>query len=162
MKIVMDSDCLVKLTKCGAKETVTEAMEVIIPPLVVKETVKEGKRFGYQDAIIIEENIRRATLTVIKVGRRASVKIPAEKGELDVISLYLTGNYDAVASDDRRFLKKLDSVDIPYLTPATCILYLFRIGKIDKSKTEELLDRLSPYINSEEYQIALFSLEVKQ
>ncbi|OGW60333.1 MAG: hypothetical protein A2Y48_07895 [Nitrospirae bacterium RIFCSPLOW2_12_42_9] len=161
MKIIMDSDCLVKLTKSGAKEMITEAMEVIIPPLVVKETVKEGKNFGYQDARMIEENIHRGTLHVIKAGRRTPIKIPVAKGERDVLSLYLSGRYDAIASDDRRFLKKLDSVDIPYLTPATCIVYLFRSGKVDKSKVVELLNALFPYINSEEYRIAIFSLEVK-
>jgi hypothetical protein len=34
MKIVMDSDCLVKLAKSRAKEAVVSAMEVHIPPLV--------------------------------------------------------------------------------------------------------------------------------
>ena len=40
MKIVMDSDCLVKLAKSGVKETIASAMEIFIPVLVKEETVE--------------------------------------------------------------------------------------------------------------------------
>ena len=53
----MDSDCLVKLTKAGAKEAVMREMEVYIPHLVKKETVDEAKKRGYQDASIIEKRV---------------------------------------------------------------------------------------------------------
>jgi len=62
----MDSDCLVKLTKAGAKEAIVSAMEVHIPPLVKKETVDEAKERGYQDAFINEENIDKKVLQVVK------------------------------------------------------------------------------------------------
>ena len=113
MKIVMDSDCLVKLSKAGAKEAIVSAMEVSIPPLVEKETVDEAKANGYSDAFIIEENINKKLLHVVKLHGKKPVVVTVVKGEDEVVSLFSQGNYDAIASDDKRFLKKLDSANIP-------------------------------------------------
>lgn len=161
MKIVMDSDCLVKLAKAGAKEDVIQGMEVFIPVLVKKETVDEAKKQGYEDAALIEGNIDKKGLRIVKYKGKSFPAIPSAKGEKEVMSLYMEGGYDAVASDDRRFLRKLDAVKIPYLTPAACILYLFNSGKVEKTRASKLLDALKPYINSEEYFIARFYLEEK-
>jgi len=156
----MDSDCLVKLTKAGAKEVVMREMEVYIPHLVKKETVDDAKKRGYQDAFTIEKNIDKRVLQVVRHKEGASI-FPASKGEKDVVSLYTSGGYDAVASDDRRFLKKLEAVNIPYLTPVTCIIYIYKKGRIVKSKALEIMEGIKPFISSEEYKIARFYLEGK-
>lgn len=155
----MDSDCLVKLTKAEAKEVVIEHMEVYIPPLVKRETVDEAKERGYQDAFIIEENLAHNGLHIGKHKGKAGFGVPVAKGESEVVSLYLDGGYDAIASDDRRFLKKLEALGIPYLTPTACIIYLFKAGKIDKRKALNILDGLRPFVSDEEYMISRFYLE---
>lgn len=154
----MDSDCLVKLTKAGAKAEVVSGMEVHIPSLVKTETVDEAKGKGYQDGIIIERNIAKSRLRVVKSGKKAV--IAATKGEADVVSLFLNGGYDAIASDDRRFLKKLESANIPYLTPAACLVYLRSAKRIAKFAALELLESLKPFISREEYATAKLRLEV--
>lgn len=161
MKIVMDSDCLVKLTKAGAKEAVIQAMEVHIPYLVKKETVDEAKKQGYQDAFIIEENIDKKGLRLVKHGETGFLAVPATKGEREVVSLYLTGGYDAIASDDKRFLKKLEAASIPYMTPTACIVYIYKSGKIAKTKVLDILEDMKPFISGEEYLITKFYLEGK-
>jgi hypothetical protein len=45
MKIVIDSDALIKLTKSRAKELITEYFDVAIPERVYEETVTEAE--GY-------------------------------------------------------------------------------------------------------------------
>src|SRR4030042_970656 len=150
MKVVMDSDCLVKLTKSGAKEAIVSAMEVHIPPLVKKETVDEAKERGYQDAFTIEENINKKTLYVVKHRLKNPPAISAGKGEAEVISLYLGGNYDAIASDDQKFLKRLEAANIPYLTPTACLVYLYRNRKVENSVAVEMLESLRPFISREE------------
>lgn len=155
----MDSDCLVKLTKAEAKEVVIEHMEVHIPPLVKRETVDEAKERGYQDAFIIEENLARNGLHIGKHKRKASFAVPVAKGESEVVSLYLDGGYDAIASDDRRFLKKLEVLGIPYLTPSACIIYLFKARKIDRHKALNILEGIRPFVSDEEYMISRFYLE---
>jgi hypothetical protein len=159
MKIVMDSDCLIKLTKAGAKEFVLLAMEVHIPQLVKKETVDEVKERGYQDALIIEKNIESNTLHVVKHRGRSLTTIPSTKGEMEVISLYLEGSYNAIASDDSRFLKKLETANIPYLTPSACVVYLYTCGRVGKSEVLHILEDMKPFISKEEYMISKFYLE---
>jgi hypothetical protein len=159
MKIVMDSDCLVKLSKAGAKEAIVSAMEVSIPPLVKKESVDEAKANGYRDAFIIEENIDKKLLHLVKpLGKKLPV-VSVEKGEEEVVSLFLRGNYDAIASDDKRFLKKLDAASIPYLTPAACLIYLYKSNKIKKSELDDMLQALKPFISPDEYAVVKLYLE---
>ena len=76
----MDSDCLVKLSKAGAKEAIVSAMEVSIPPLVKKETVDEAKANGYRDAFMIEENIDKELLHVVKLQGKKLPVVSVVKG----------------------------------------------------------------------------------
>ncbi|MCL5236396.1 MAG: hypothetical protein M1353_00920 [Nitrospirae bacterium] len=155
----MDSDCLVKLTKAGIKEAVVSAMEVYIPYLVKKETVDDVVNKNYQDAGIIKENIGRNVLHVARHVKKGSIIVPAAKGEEEVVSLYLRGDFDAVASDDRKFLKKLDTAGIPYLTPAVCVVYLYKVMDIKKSEALAMIERLRPFISKDEYVISKFYME---
>lgn len=157
----MDSDCLVKLTKAGAKEAVLSAMEVHIPRLVKQETVDEAKKHGYQDALIIEKNINKKALLVVKHQRKQQTAISVAKGETDVVSLYSEGKYDAVASDDQRFLKRLEAANIPCLTPTACLVYLHKNKKADKPAAMKMLESLKPFISSEEYTVAKLYMEEK-
>lgn len=156
IKVVMDSDCLVKLTKGGAKEAVVRTMEVHIPAVVKKEVVDEGKKRGYQDSLIVEENINNKGLRVVKHHQKNPMTVPSVKGEEEVLSLYLNGGYDAVASDDRRFLKRLEAANIPFLTPAACVIYLYRNGNIKKSDIVDILEKMRPFISTEEYMMSKF------
>lgn len=162
MKIVMDSDCLVKLTKSGAKEIVAASMEVHIPYLVKMETVDDVKERGYQDTLMIEENIEKNILHVVRHRGTPPRTVTVSKGEEDVVSLFLKGGYDAIASDDRRFLKKLEAANIPYLTPCACILYLYYIGSTGRPGALELLEGLRQFVGSEEYEISKLYLEDKR
>ena len=54
MKVIMDSDSLIKLTKAKAKEIVIKNIEAYIPPLVFDETVTVPKKEGFPDAFLIE------------------------------------------------------------------------------------------------------------
>ncbi len=108
MKLIMDSDCLVKLTKAGVKEVLLLSIEVSIPALVKRETVDEAKDKGHQDSLMIEENLMKKTLHLVEAKRKKRSLLTGAKGEEEVVSVYLSGTYDAVASDDRRFLKKLE------------------------------------------------------
>jgi hypothetical protein len=52
MKVVMDSDCLIKLTKAGLKEQVCQAWEISIPLAVRRETVESAA--ALPDAVRIQ------------------------------------------------------------------------------------------------------------
>ncbi|HSB31443.1 MAG TPA: hypothetical protein VLD55_07560 [Candidatus Sulfobium mesophilum] len=155
----MDSDCLVKLTKAGIKESIVSAMEVHIPPLVKKETVDEAKGRGFQDAVEIEGNIARRRLHVANPHKKKIALVSASKGEEEVVSLFEEGNYDAIASDDRRFLKILDAARIPYLTPGACLVYMHKNNRSEREKAMEMLESLKPFISSDEYVVTKLYLE---
>ena len=161
MRVVMDSDCLVKLTKAGAKNAVTKSMEVHIPRRVMMETVREGKRRGFQDALEIEANIKKRWLRVIALMKRGRFPLASGAGEAEVLSLFRRGGYDALASDDQRFLKKLETVGIPYLTPTACILYVYLSGTNTKKEAFQLLQQLRSFISAEEYEMAKYYLETQ-
>ena len=146
MKIVIDSDALIKVTKSGAKELITECFDVVIPERVYEETVTEAE--GYRDAKEIERNIE-AKRIVVKEAQQE------EKGEMAVLDLYRRGDYDLLVSDDRRFLKHLAANGIPYLTPPFLIIYLLHTRKISKKYAEKYIDNLKMYISEEEYLTAI-------
>lgn len=146
MKIVIDSDALIKLTKSGAKELITEYFDVAIPERVYEETVTEAD--GYPDAKEIERNIE-AKRIVVKEAQQE------EKGEMAVLDLYKRGDDDLLVSDDRRFLKHLAANGIPYLTPTFLIVNLLHRRKISKKCAENYIDNLKMYISEEEYLTAI-------
>jgi len=159
----MDSDCLVKLTKAGAKEHIVSAMTVHIPDLVKRETIDEVRGRDYQDAVIIEENINKGLIdVVIQHQNKIHSTMPVLKGESEVMSIYLKGGYDAVASDDRRFLRKLETANIPYLTAAACIIYLYQNKRCGKMAVMRLLEAVQHFISHDEYTIARFYMEGKK
>jgi len=143
MRVVMDADCLIKLTKANLKEVVCTWYHVILPETVKKEVVDNAG--GHMDAIAIGGNIAKGLL---KVDTRLS---PTGKGEQSVVSLYQTYVFDAVCSDDKRFIKKLRLLNIPYITPAVFVALLVHDGKLTASAAESKLNALSPFISSDEY-----------
>ena len=80
MKLVMDSDCLIKLTKAGLKETLCDAWDVHVPTLVRRETTVPAP--ALPDAVRIRENIAAGRIVVVATGTTRG------KGEDAVLKLY--------------------------------------------------------------------------
>jgi len=121
--------------------------------LVKKETVDQAKERDYPDSIVIEENINRKILHVCSHKSSGSERVPVSKGEREALLMYQGGGYDAIASDDQRFIKKLDAASIPFLTPAACILYLLNTGKIEKPQALTMLASLEPFVSQDEFNL---------
>ena len=139
----MDSDCLIKLVKSSLKEIVLRSFAVEIPPLVKKEVVDDSTK--QPDAVIVKNNLEKKLLTVSRPTRAAS------KGEEAVFDVFQSGQYDAICTDDKRFIKRLRLFDLPYLTPAVLIAVMLRQGKITAKEAQEKLESLAPLISDEEY-----------
>jgi rRNA-processing protein FCF1 len=139
----MDSDCLIKLVKSSLKETVCQNFTVVIPTLVKREIIDDGR--GQPDATIVEDNLARKLLSENKQPRTGS------KGEEEVFSVFQSGQYDAICSDDKRFLKRLRLFQVPYMTPAVLIAVLVKNGKLTVHQALQKLESLSPMISDEEY-----------
>lgn len=151
MKILMDADCLIKLTKAKVKELVCKNYTVIIPDKVKEEAVDNAVE--HSDAFIIKENLERGLLTVSKS------LFSSQKGEDAVLSIYKHGGFTAICSDDRRFIKRLQFFDIPYITPAVFIAMLLKKGEMKKEEAFDKLELLSPFISDDEYNMVRLILE---
>ena len=158
MKIIMDSDCLIKLTKAEAKEVVVRHLDVYIPSSIKSETVDLGIKNNYPDALIIQENVLKGKLKVKKPKVKA---IMFKGGEAEVYSLYIDGGFSGIASDDSKFLKKLETLKVNFLTPVSCIIYCHLNNGVSLKKTRELIENMKPYISVEEYSGAVLYLEGK-
>jgi rRNA-processing protein FCF1 len=139
----MDSDCLIKLVKSSLKETVCQNFTVVIPALVKREIVDDSR--GQPDATIVKDNLEKKLLWE-SIGPRT-----VSKGEEAVFSVFRSGQYDAICSDDKRFLKRLRLFQVPYMTPAVLIAVLLKNGKLTVHQALQKLESLSPMISDEEY-----------
>ena len=150
MKVVVDSDVLIKLTKTGSKEAIVSLLEVSIPKRVYEETVTESK--GCIDANKIQENIKDGKIQVQGLPT-------CEKGEIEALKLYRSGGFELIVSDDRKFLNYLDRNDIPYLTSSSIIVYLLYKHKISKEDTIKYIDNLKMYISKRQYHTAMSEVQ---
>ncbi len=146
----MDSDCLIKLTKAGLKETVCGAWQVDIPELVEYETVRQAP--DLPDARRIGRNIAANRLSV------QPGKSGGERGEDEVLGLFHSGRYHAIASDDARFIRTLRVLGIPFAVPSVIVVHLWREGRLSRESAEHALRELRPYVNPDQYAAAVLML----
>jgi hypothetical protein len=164
MKVIMDADSLIKLTKAKAKEVILKNIAVYIPPKIVEETVEIPKEEGYPDAFLIEENLKKGLLEVGEIEEKGEVdemidRLRIRGGEADVFRLYKSGDVDAISSDDGKFLEILDVLDIPYLTPSALIIHLFKRKVLSKIEAETYINKLKEMSSDEEYYLAIREVE---
>ena len=151
MQVLMDADCLIKLTKAGLKEVVCKNFSVVVP-LVVKQEVVDLEKI-HPDSIIIKENLDKGLLSL------SDIKTPKIKGEEEALTIFQKGGFDAILSDDKRFIRRLRALDVPYVTPAVCIVILLTQGKINLQDAFEKLELLSRFISSDEYNTVKWALD---
>jgi len=145
MKILMDSDCLIKLTKAGLKENIASLCKIIIPQAVYDEVVVAGKKKRCDDAFVVENN---ESIGKIHVYKKIS---SANKGDDALFELFNRGIHTAVGTDDVRLSKRLQTNGIPFILPAVIILKLFEMEHISYEKALWMLDQLSAFISGDEY-----------
>lgn len=160
----MDSDCLIKLTKAKAKDNVVKCVAVSIPEIVKKETVDEGKTSGYADPLEIERNIKAGKIEVKSVPITQEVRSVAETlrlrgGETDAYGLFRKGGFVAIASDDQKFIRKMEEMEIPCITPTALIIYAWKKNAISKGRALKLLEYIKPMVSDEEYVLSKLEIE---
>lgn len=151
MKVVMDADCLIKLTKAQLKEKVCTHMRVVIPASVKREVVDRGK--AHPDAWVVAENLRTGLLATCGAPARRG-----QAGEEAALNLFRKGEYEAVCSDDRRFVRRLRALGVPYLTPAVLVLVLVEKGHMTLKEGRSALGELAPFVSEAERTVAELKL----
>jgi len=156
MKLLMDADCLIKLTKAGLKEFVCQRDAVAIPEIVKQEVVDAGKRKGCADAIAVENNI---SINIVSVIRHAS---DYAGGDHALIDLFSKGKYDAVATDDAKLTRRLRSLEIPFVLPGLIVCRFLKDGLIRKNTAIRALNQLAAFISEDEFTAVRLLMERKK
>lgn len=162
MKIVFDSDALIKIARCGAKEAVVATFEVIIPEAVEREAISEGLAAGFADAALLSANRESGRIQVPRTPiPSAEAEALPQGGDREVYALYrsLEGTGGAVvATDDQKVIRRLQMLNARFVTPGALLVALCDSGR---SPEEALrwLEQLGPLISPEEFRSTLDALE---
>ena len=149
----MDADCLIKLTKAGLKELVCRQDTIVIPDIVKNEVVDAGKAKNCDDAFAVEINITKNFITIVNYASDVA------KGDSALINLFPKGNYDAVATDDAKLIRKLRTYDIPFILPGLIILRFLKEGHITKIRAIRALNQLVEFISNDEFSTVRLIME---
>lgn len=127
-----------------------------------RDLLKEGYSIPF--IFLIEENLKKGLLEVGEIEEKEEVeemidRLRIKGGEADVFRLYKSGSFDAISSDDGKFLETLDALDIPYLTPSALVVHLFKMKGLSKKVTETYINELKEMISDEEYYLAIGEVE---
>lgn len=153
MKILIDSDCLIKLTKAGLKDLVGSKDIIFIPDVVKREIVDAGKMKGCTDAFVVEKNIEANMIAIVD----ASSDYP--KGDQALISLFRREDYDVVGTDDVKLTRKLKMYSIPFILPGLIIYQLLKDNMINKKTALWALHQLSEFISEDEFSTVRLLME---
>jgi len=153
MKLLMDADCIIKLTKAGLKELVTTKDSISIPEQVKREVVDAGKKKQCADAIAVEKNIGSKMISVI------DVPVQVEKGDQALIAIFREEDYDAIATDDTKLSHRLKALNIPFILPALIFYRLLKKSKIDYKTALWALQQISEFISEDEFSTVRLLME---
>ena len=147
---------MIKMTKSSLKETLVSAFSVFVPPGVVMECVEQGKQGGHADALKVEENIKRGRIRVRRPRKSGRVEaivrdLRLKGGEADLVRLHASGGVEVAVTDDRRFLKVLQALDIPFATSSSLIVALAKRGRLKREEALTYLQKLAEYISEEQH-----------
>ncbi|CAD6491127.1 MAG: hypothetical protein CHKLHMKO_00078 [Candidatus Argoarchaeum ethanivorans] len=151
MKILLDADASIKLTKISIIETLAAGFEVIITAEVYGEQVTAGLKRNHPDAKKMEKLVSDGKVTVVKSTEKSSVydSLVLGRGEKSVLNYYLANDVDLIISDDEAFLKILDNYAVPFTPVAGAILMCIMHGLISKEDGIKYLELLTPMIRDE-------------
>ncbi|MBI3587728.1 hypothetical protein HY095_00885 [Candidatus Micrarchaeota archaeon] len=155
-KIVFDADALIKLARAGILPQVTGAFDCHATRVVQREAVDAGKAKMYEDALRIEDEIGRGRIRVHAISApKTEESGELGTGELTALSLFARIGADAIASDDRKFLSKLERDGIPFVTPTQLLVALWKSGKISRKSAARGLEGLRHFVPEHSYKNAL-------
>ena len=151
MRLLLDTDALIKLHRAGVLERVAEAYACGIHEAVYREAVVAGRAHRYADAEIIDQVVQ-AHIEVHPAASagdesRETRGLRLGQGEGGLLELYVRDEGDLIVSDDHRFLSVLLSRGVPVLLSSGLIARLARDGVISPEEAKVALDKVKPWIS---------------
>jgi hypothetical protein len=91
---------------------------------------------------------RISWVTVVSDARRRG------KGEEAALTLFQAGEFDAIATDDVRFIRRLRWLGVPFAVPAVIVVKLHLAGVLSRTEADTALGALVPLISPDERAVA--------
>jgi predicted nucleic acid-binding protein len=139
MIVVKDSMILIHLAKMHIlTDSCQHFGEVIIPTKVYDETVINGQKKGYPDALIIEQTINSNLIKIKEIENKEKVNnlrlFGLHLGEAEAIALYFQEKAQFLATDDDTCRKNRIILGINIIGSPAIVLMLFRTALITRKK----------------------------
>lgn len=150
---MLDSDCLIKLTKAGVLDALLKSSACFVPQEVFEEVVIVGKRLFYKDAEEISRIVEQGRIRVVPVVCQAHPSLG--KGEVAAKELAVKIAADAVLSDDQRFLSELESEGIAFMNSTHAIVWLKETKSVTRDEALIMMERLRQFISEGSHQTAI-------
>lgn len=151
MKILLDADASIKLTKIGIIEIFVSCFEVILANEVYSEHVTAGLNHNYPDAIKMKKLVTSGKVIIAEVAKDPTVydNFRLGRGEKSVLNYFVANDIALIISDDEAFLKVLNRFEIPFTPVAGAILMCILHKLVSKEKGLKYLESYKPMIKDE-------------
>ncbi|MCS7240992.1 MAG: hypothetical protein NZ651_07100 [Candidatus Bipolaricaulota bacterium] len=154
MRVVLDSDGLIKLYKAGILEKILDLWEVLVPAAVYEETVQRGIEEAYPEAEALGRLIVGRVRVPPKDPRAQRILRTARslgRGERETLHLFFAEGAEGIVSDDRAFLGFLRRHALPGLPPALAVARLVEEERLNKKEALAALERMRGLVREEVY-----------
>jgi predicted nucleic acid-binding protein len=162
MRIMLDADASIKLTKIGLIEILASGFEIAITDVVYDEHVIAGIKRNYPDAIQMKRLVLEGKIDVVPIKDKASAydSLNLGRGEISIIKYCLENDVEVIVSDDAAFLRIIKAMDkVPCIPIAGILTMGIYKGLIDKDKGLKFLESLRPMIKQQHYFYAKTKIE---
>lgn len=136
--IVKDTMVVIHLAKLTLLAKSCEHFKPVVIPEEVREEILEGKKKGYEDAILVEDLIKAGRLKVKRVHDKSLLKKAEEfnvqDGEAEALALYWQEEADYLATDDDNLRKKAVLLSLKLIGTPAIMLKLYKAKVIGKDK----------------------------
>jgi predicted nucleic acid-binding protein len=154
MRILLDADASIKLTKIGLIEILASEFSLTLTDVVYDEHVNVGIKNNYPDAMIMKGLVSQGAITVGGTDNEypsVNNDFNLDRGEASLLSYYMQNEVDLIVSDDEKFLKALNELELPFIPSASTILMCVNRNLISKEQGLEFLDSLKFMIKDEHF-----------
>jgi len=150
-KLLLDSDALIKLTHSEMLYKLCKIFNCLITNEVREETVQEGKKRFYPDALAIEKLIENNFVKIKCPKRKLRIKEDFGKGEKSVLELYRSTRNSIIITDDSKFISYLEKENIPFFIPSDLIVLLKGLNEINLKESLYFLGKMRVFIKEDVY-----------
>ncbi|MCL5985772.1 MAG: hypothetical protein M1371_04310 [Actinobacteria bacterium] len=134
---------MILLSKCGLLETLAESFPIVIPKGVFHEVVNKETLKKYSNAEVISNLVSAKGIKVVEIDTRVNkLSVSLGKGELEALVLLKQTANSILLTDDGKAIKACRYMKFPFIISPKIIVELYRLGKIDFTKTKSSIEKL--------------------